>query len=230
MAKRVTVGVVDSGFSRDQAAAVDAASAFVIESGKLIQIDAEYDLLHHGTETIRAIQQVAPESRLAVAQVFTERFTTTPTQVAHAIYWLLEQRVDLINLSLGLRADRPILQVACEAAFEAGVLICASTPARGDPVYPAAYSGVLRMTGDARCRQTEWSYLNTQYADFGGYVRSPDDQVAGASIGTGYMSGHIAAYLAAGGSPGFESTLDHLCSNAHYFGAERRVGHANSNQ
>jgi hypothetical protein len=224
MCRRVTVGVVDSGFSRDQAHAVDVAAAFVIESGMLVQREAGYDRVQHGTETIRAILRAAPTVRLAVAQVFTDRFTTTPSQVAAAIHWLLTQRVDLINLSLGLRTDRPVLRAACAAAAGAGVALCAATPARGDPVFPAAYPGVLRMTGDARCAEAEWSRLQTQYADFGAFVRSPDGRVAGASIGTGYLSGHIAAYLTAGGAPDIASIQRHLRGNARYFGAERRTG------
>lgn len=224
MSEQITVGVVDSGFSHEQLSFVESSSAFVIESDSLVQTQTEYDQLQHGTETIRAITTIAPNIRLAVAQVFSDRFTTTPSQVAAAIYWLLDQQVDLINLSLGLRANRPALQAACTTAYEANIPVCASTPARGDPVYPAAYPGVLRMTGDARCTQNEWSCLDTQFADFGGHVRSPDNRVAGASIGTGYMSGHIAAYLANDGKPGLPSIRHHLSSHAHYFGAERRTG------
>jgi len=224
MPEQITVGVVDSGFSREQLSIIKCSSAFVIESDRLVQTEAEYDQLQHGTETIRCITTTAPNIHLVVAQVFSDRFTTTPSQVAAAIHWLLEQQVDLINLSLGLRANRPGLQAASATAHDEGIPVCASTPARGDPVYPAAYPGVLRMTGDARCTRDEWSCLATQYADFGGHVRSPDNRVAGASIGTGYMSGHIASYLADGGEPGLDSIRHHLSSHAHYFGAERRMG------
>ena len=224
MASLVRVGVVDSGFSHDQAAAVDTASTFVIDADILVQRAAEYDALQHGTNVIRAITTAAPAARLVVAQVFTERFTTTPSQVAAAIHWLLEQQVDLINLSLGLRGDRPVLRDACAAAATAGIPLCAATPARGDPVFPASYPGVLRMTGDARCSPTEWSCLETRYADFGAFVRSPDSRSAGASIGTGYLSGHIAAYLASGGAADVASIRRHLQENAGYFGAERRTG------
>ncbi|MCW8903461.1 subtilisin-like serine protease QhpE [Sedimenticola sp.] len=224
MNRVVTVGVVDSGFSRDQAQTVDCAAAFVVDSEMLVQREAQYDCVQHGTAVIRAIATTAPAARLAVAQVFTERFTTTPSQVAAAIHWLLDQRVDLINLSLGLRADRPVLQAACAAAAAAGIPLCAATPARGDPVFPAAYPGVLRMTGDARCAETEWSCLETRYADFGAFVRSSDGRVAGASIGTGYLSGHISAYLATGGAADVDSIRRYLRENACYFGAERRTG------
>lgn len=224
MSRPVLVGVVDSGFSRDQAHAVESAAAFVVESGTLLQRAADHDRLGHGCQTIGAIHRIAPQARLAVAQVFFDRLTTTPSQVAAAIHWLLEQRVDLINLSLGLRADRPALRAACAAALRAGVTLCAATPARGEPVYPAAYPGVLRMTGDARCGEREWSCLETRYADFGAFVRSPDGQVAGASIGSACLSGHIAAWLATGGADDGDAIRRHLRGQARYFGAERRTG------
>lgn len=224
MPKPITIGVVDSGFSADQEHLVDQAAAFVVESGMLLQQSVTFDRVQHGTAVIGAMMKTAPMVRLVMAQVFTERFTTTPSQVAAAIQWLVGQQVDLINLSLGLRADRPVLQAAVASAQAAGITLCAATPARGDAVFPAAYPGVLRMTGDARCAETEWSCLLTRYADFGAFVRCPDNRSAGASIATGYLSGHIATYLADGGVSGLESIHDHLRRNARYFGAERRTG------
>ena len=220
--KAIKVGIVDSGFAPHQTDWVSDSAAFILQDNALWQSDSEPDQLAHGTKIIDVIHHCAPTAEILVAQVFNERFTTTALQVAAAIEWLTEQQVDVINLSLGLRTDREELREAIAAAVEAGFLICASSPAKGDPVYPSAYPGVLRTTGDARCDQTEWSLLSTQYADFGAHVRCLEGSIAGASIGTAYICGHIAHFLGEHPDANRADLGRHLKSNASYFGAERR--------
>jgi len=223
MAERIKVGIVDSGFSAQMVGAerVIDAQGFTLEDGALQQVTAIDDQLGHGSSILEVINSQAPEAEIAVAQVFRERLTTTALQVAAAIEWLVEQQVDLINLSLGLRNDREPLRLACEAAIDCGIVVCASTPARGDPVYPAAYPGVFRMTGDARCEPDQISCLKTRYADFGGYVKARNG-VVGASAGCAHLTGHIARYLSEGGDPASELIDRWLEQQAIFFGAEVR--------
>ncbi|WP_036566233.1 subtilisin-like serine protease QhpE [Oceanospirillum beijerinckii] len=197
----IKVGVVDSGFSAHQQEWIVDSAAFVMQDNSLWMAEAEPDQLGHGSHIIDTIRQVAPDTCFYLAQVFQVRFTTSTGQVSAAIDWLIEQEVDVINMSLGLRQDRDSLRDTIQAALNAGIVICASSPAKGDPVYPAAYPGVFRMTGDARCAAEEWSYLETEYADFGGHVKSADGQQAGASMGTARLSGHICNLLLAQSSP-----------------------------
>ena len=220
--KAIKVGIVDSGFAPNQAEWISDSAAFILQDDALWQSDSKPDQLAHGTKIIDVIHHCAPDAKLLIAQVFKERFTTTALQVAAAIDWMTEQQVDVINLSLGLRTDREELREAIAASVEAGILVCASSPAKGDPVYPSAYPGVLRATGDARCDQSEWSLLSTQYADFGAHVRCLEGSIAGASIGTAYMCGHIARYLGQHPEANRADLGRHLKSNASYFGAERR--------
>lgn len=197
MGKPVRVGIVDSGCGAAQMEQVEASAGFVIEQQQLWQSEAQADQLGHGSMVLDIIQALAPASSILVAQVFRERLSTSAHQVAAAIDWLVEQQVAVINLSLGLRQDRPVLHAACRRALTAGVLLCASSPARGEPVFPAAYPGVLRMTGDARCGRGEISYLATEFADFGGHVRPMNDSIgaSGASMGCAHLCGHLARYL-----------------------------------
>jgi hypothetical protein len=240
MAEVIRVGIVDSG-TRD---AIDSAAAFVIEDdeeGRLAQVEALPDTLGHGSAVLAIVRHLAPAARFHSAQVFRARYTTTAAQVAAAIDWLVEAGVDLINLSLGLRADRPALAAACRRAVAAGIVLCAAAPARGEPVFPAAYAGVWRMTGDARCRRPEISCLMTQYADFGAHVSPlpaadsdngdalPPAVGSGASMGCAHMSGHIAALLLRDGAPSRTDPArlhdwlhDQLQQQARYRGPEQR--------
>ncbi len=224
--KTVNVGLIDSGtgFNGSPAFATEriiAAQAFRYVEGNISVANAQDDQLGHGSALLEVIAGQAPQVTFAIAQVFTERLTTTALQVAAAIDWLVEQKADVINLSLGLRSDREMLRIACENAVAAGVILCASSPAKGDPVYPAAYPGVYRMTGDARCTVAQISCLKTQYADYGGYVKARNG-VIGASAGCAQLTGHIARYLSEGGSPVATDVDAWLQQQAAFFGAEVR--------
>jgi hypothetical protein len=221
MSTEPRVGVIDSGHGPQQAALVCVAQRFWLDAEQLRQGAVEPDLLGHGTAVIATLKEQAGSLQLCVAQVFAGRGSTTPLQIAAAIHWLIEQRVVLINLSLGLRQDRPLLREACAAASEAGILICASSPAQGAPVFPAGYPGVLRITGDARCAAGQWSWLDSAQADFGAPVRA-DNGLAGASVACAALSGQIAAFLRREPGAGRQAVIDYLRQGASYIGPERR--------
>ncbi len=226
MPEPVRIGIVDSGCREDQAPRVLASAGFTLREGLSHRTDPLVDQLGHGSEILDIIAWVAPEVRFLVAQVFRERLATSAAQVASAIDWLVEQGAQAINLSLGLRHDRDVLAFACEGALKAGVILCASAPARGSAVYPAAYPGVFRMTGDARCGRGEISYLGSAYADFGAHVRPLGASGAGvgASAGCAHLTGEVARHLEAGGRPVASRLRRYLIERACYHGPERRVG------
>ena len=191
----IRIGIVDSGHSARQAVASSA--AFVLQDGQLWLTEAEPDQLGHGTRIIEIIQHLIPQAELFSAHVFGDRLSTTAAQVAAAIDWLVGQGAQVINLSLGLRHDRESLRDACARALKQGVILCAASPARGEPVYPSAYPGVFRMTGDARCDREQISHLDTEFADFGGCVRPLDNSrgQSGASMGCAHLSAWVARCL-----------------------------------
>lgn len=180
------------------------------------------DVLGHGSELLEVIGMLAPTVQFVVAQVFRQRLATRVAQVAAALDWLVDCGVGVINLSLGVPHDRSPLADACARSRAAGVVLCAATPACGRFVYPAAYPGVLRITGDARCEREEVSHLATHHADFGGHVRPLDGGMmgAGASVGCAHVCGLLARHLQAGGETGEESARRWLADQASYVGPE----------
>lgn len=221
-AETIRIGVVDSGFSPAQP--VKDSAAFVLADNKLWLADAEPDRLGHGTRIIDIIRYLAPNAEILSAQVFHDRFTTTAAQVAAAIDWLVEQGAQVINLSLGLRQDRESLREACGRALKRGVILCAASPARGEAVFPSAYPGVFRMTGDARCERAQISHLETEFADFGACVRPLDDRPgqSGSSLGCAHLSGHLARYLQQAHAPSLSGARQWLIQQSCYLGPERR--------
>jgi subtilisin family serine protease len=219
MVEPVRIGVVDSGWPASLQDRVERAHSFVTDGG-----DGS-DRLGHGARTLQAIAALAQEARFLVAQVFGAALRTDGARVARAIDWLVEQEATVINLSLGVRQDHAPLRAACERALAHGCLLIASTPACGEPVYPAAYPGAIRGMGDARCAPGQHSALLLPHADFGACVLPPDGDraYAGASLGCAHLSGHVAALLAAGVAPRRDAVWQALVQRAAFHGPERRV-------
>lgn len=214
------VAVVDSGCSAVHAPRVRAAAAFVIGDGGLNEVPVIEDVLGHGSRVADILLHGAPQAELLVAQVFRERLTTTAAQVAAAIDWAVANGAQLVNLSLGLREPRPALAQACARAVAAGVVLCAAAPARGQAVYPAAFAGVLRVSGDARCAPGELAAIGSAEIDFGAHVRPLGGSLtgAGASMACAWLSGLAAQYLASGG--GVETLRDWLEEKACHRGVD----------
>ena len=221
MKPEVRIGVVDSGHSK---ARVVVGRRFSLLDDGLVEGDLHEDPLGHGTAVIEAIGLRAPSAVFCMAQVFDQRGVSSALQIASAIDWLVAQDVRLINLSLGLRQDRSVLREACAAAVARGVLLCASSPAQGSGVFPANYPGVLRVTGDARCAEHEWSWLDSAQADFAACVQGAYPGQSGASLGWAALSGHIAGLLVSRPDASNEQVLQWLRENARYRGPERRLG------
>ncbi|MCO7574004.1 S8 family serine peptidase [Pseudomonas chlororaphis] len=221
MKPELRIGVIDSGHAAHHQVA--AGRRFFLQAEGVGEGPLQEDALGHGSAVLQAISQRAPTARLYVAQVFDRRGVTSAAQVSAALYWLLEQQVRLINLSLGLRQDRELLRQACAVAEARGVLLCASSPAQGEPVFPASYPGVWRVTGDARCSVQQWSWLDTAQADFAACVRGSSPGQSGASLGCAALSGHIAAYLGAHPGASKAQVQQWLRDNAQYQGPERRT-------
>ncbi|WP_271407898.1 subtilisin-like serine protease QhpE [Pseudomonas sp. Q1-7] len=223
MASELVVGIIDSGFAPRQADRVSRSRRFWLEGGELLEGDTRPDALGHGSAVLDTLGEQCGPVRLCVAQVFGERWQTSPLQIAAALHWLIEQDVALISMSLGLRNDRPVLREACVLAQTSGLILCASSPAQGEPVYPAAYPGVIRVTGDARCASGQWSWLNSPQADFGAPVCAANG-VAGSSVGCAALSGIIAGFLQAQPGASREAVIAWLREGAAFVGPERR-GH-----
>lgn len=219
MAEPVRVGVVDSGWPLALQDRVLAAQSFVAGGGDAM------DRLGHGARTLQAMTALAPDARFVVAQVFGEALRTDMATVARAVDWLVKEGATVINLSLGVRQDYPALRAACERAVASGCLLVASTPGRGDPVFPAAYPGAIRAMGDARCTPGQHSALLLPHADFGACVLPPDGDRAhaGASLGCAHLSGRVAALLAGGVARDRAAVWQALVDSAAFHGPERRT-------
>lgn len=194
-----------------------AAAAMRFTGGTSSPCEPVDDPTGHGTRIARVLTADRADVHLLLAQVFDRSARTSAEVVARAVDWCVAQEADLIHLSLGLTADRPVLAASISRALEAGVLVVASVPARGEVPYPAAYAGVIRATGDARCTPGQWSALDE--ATFGGTVTVPGG--AGASVGAAHVTRELTL---ATGPCDWVTALATLTARARWRGPESRTG------
>ena len=203
------------------------AAAFVASDGRIECRETVADPTGHGSR-IAELLISGRSVELLLGQVFTTLGPTSGAAVAAAIDWAVVRRAGLIHLSLGLTGDRAVLCSAVQRAIDAGCIIVAAIPARGASVYPAAYPGVIRATGDARCAPHEVSALRPWF--FGGCPRLEMASLAanrradgresgGASIGAAWVTRAILQEPALAAS----AAVAALTARAKYRGPERRM-------
>ncbi|MCI0914182.1 subtilisin-like serine protease QhpE [Pseudomonas putida] len=219
----VRVGIIDSGGAKWD---LQGSAAFDPQ-GQIT--DARPDMLGHGTAVASVISQGCPGASLVHAQVMTDRAVTSALRVAAALSWLTnlggERRVDVVCMSFGLAADRELLRLSINEAFEAGIILIASSPARRLPevsCYPADYECVIAATGDARCDWGGVSVLSPKL--FGTWSNSPEQGgqgAAGASIAAARLAGLVAELMFKSSGPlSYPDIVRTLVRKASFHGAE----------
>ena len=191
------------------------AAAFVSDGERVEMRAAAADGSGHGSRIARLFADSGAAYQLMLGQVFLRAGPASSAAVAAAIDWAVAGSADLIHLSLGLEADRAVMAGAVARAVGAGCIMVAAMPARGAAVFPAAYPGVVRATGDARCAPGEVSCLGPWL--FGGCARF--EVGGGASVGAAWVTRNI---LSGPKRATANDAAAALTAGARYFGPERR--------
>lgn len=193
------------------------AAAFASEGTHVGRIAPVPDPTGHGSRIAGLLTRDGSSVELLLAQVFLTARPASAAAVAAAVDWTVSRGAQLIHLSLGLAADRSILRTSIARAIDAGIVVVSAMPARGSPVYPAAYPSVIGGTGDARCDPGEVSVLGPRL--FGGCARTAEGPGGGASVGAAWVSKSLLR-LPAGTRA--DAAIDSLRAMARHVGAERR--------
>ncbi len=170
-------------------------------------------------------QGALPGASLFAADVYCDAATGGSVQaIAQGLAWLARERVGVINISL-VGPPNLLLQRAVAAAVAKGHLIVAAVGNDGPaapPLYPAAWPGVVAVTGvDARRRVLAEAGRGPHLS-----LAAPGSQMVGATNGGGYLplrgtsfaaplvAGLLAASLAQPDAVGAGAALAQLRSQA----------------
>lgn len=109
------------------------------------------DHLGHGRAILATLGHYLPLTRLEIAfyKLFEERLTANAAALTAAFEWQAEAPPVWLLCSLGLPRADTRLQEAVKKLQAAGTRIVAASPRFGAPVYPAAWPGVIAVSGAA---------------------------------------------------------------------------------
>jgi Subtilase family len=160
----VRVALIDSGINSAHSHVGSLAGGVAFSAGsnsKVLQSSDFNDTLGHGTALAGILKFKAPEATLFAVKVFTDRLVTSIEILEAALGWAIEQKMHVINLSLGTDnpAHRARMAKIAARAKRAGTLIAASSPPGRSDMLPAALDGVFGVAASDDCSWSEYRYV-----------------------------------------------------------------------
>ena len=184
-----------------------------------------------GRDDGNAFSGVSPGAALYVAAIMhiqgAETASNTATLV-RALDWLLGERVQVVNLSLGGAGDR-IMEEVIARLLRSRVIVVAAAGNGGDdavPSYPAAYPGVIAVTASdaedqvfTRANRGPYITLTAPGVDVWTPDRGSGRYVSGTSFAAAIVSGAVATMLAKRPALDAAGSRDLLCRHARDLGS-----------
>jgi hypothetical protein len=196
--------LIDSGINAQHSHVgfVAGGVAFSLTADGTVQQSSDYtDRIGHGTALAGILRSKAPQVKLYAVKIFADRLAASITVLEAALRWAVEQKMRIINLSLGTAtADhRERLSEIVAQANAVGTLIVASSPPGRADVFPAALPGVIGVAGDESCNWGEHRYVAGDPIPFRAHPCPrplPGPAQARNFRGHSFASAHLSAVLA----------------------------------
>lgn len=160
------------------------------------------DYLGHGTAVAGAIREKAPDASLFAVKVFDQSLRTNADIILRALAWAIEQRMDVVNLSLGTfnQSYRESFEQLVARAAEHNVVIVAAHETNGQVLLPGCLPNVLAVELDWDCPRTTYRWkANATKSIFlaSGYPRAipgvkPERNLSGISFAVAQLTGFVA--------------------------------------
>ncbi|CAN5116021.1 hypothetical protein BH18ACT4_BH18ACT4_08300 [soil metagenome] len=150
----VRVAVVDSGIDADHPALDGCVDG---DGGVQVTADddgvcsdepgAHADSYGHGTACAGIIHSIAPDARITSVKVLGERLTGTVGPFLRGVTWAVEQRFDVINVSLGTnRRDWALsFHEVCDDAYFRNCFVVTAASNAARPSFPSMYASVTSV-------------------------------------------------------------------------------------
>lgn len=190
---------------QQSAAVLDQQSAAVLDQQSAAVLDGQpFAAFGHGTMTSGLVHLAAPTAKILPLKAFSSSGTGYLSNIIAALYYAVQHKANVVNMSFDLSTPSPALSQAVSYANNANVVLVAAagnenTSAR---VYPAAINGYVMgiastTNWDARSSFSNYGSADVWIAAPGEYVIStfPGGSYAAAS-GTSFSSPLVAGTAA----------------------------------
>ncbi len=150
----VRVAVIDSGIDADHPdldGCVDGEGSVAFApgpDGSIVATPGRHgDSFGHGTACAGIIHQLAPDARITSVKVLGAGLTGTAAAFLAGLRWAVEQRFDVINLSLGSRKRDTALDFheLCDRAYFGGSLVVTAANNAVATSYPSLFASVVSV-------------------------------------------------------------------------------------
>jgi len=182
---------------QSSAAVLDQSSAAVLDGGP-------YSAFGHGTMTSGLVHLVAPKARILPLKAFSSNGTGNLSNIVAALYYAVQNKANVVNMSFDLSYPSPALSQAISHANKAGVVLVAAAGNEDSSarVYPASVSGSVVGIASTTDWDTRSSFSNYGSADV--WIAAPGEYVIstypggtyGSESGTSFSSPLVAGTVA----------------------------------
>jgi len=204
----VTVAIVDSGIERDHPAVggrlVRSVRVDLVGDEVLIVDDADAgDVVGHGTACAGIVHALAPEADLVSVRVLGPDSRAKGIAFAHALDWVIQERIHVANLSLSSRSEALFAtfhDLVDRAYFANCLLVCSASNVPGQESYPSLFSSVISVAAHDIPEPSTYFYNPRPPVEFGAWgVAVPVAwSGSGSTVATGnsFAAPHITGLLA----------------------------------
>jgi len=161
----VRVCIIDSGVdaTHPSVGAIQGAVAVHEEDDDTLRVvaDEQGDLYGHGTACAGVVRKLAPDCEIHSVRVLGGELTGTGQVLIHGLRWAIEQRFEIINLSVSTTKTKfaPELRELTDLAYFRGSVIVASAHNLPVESFPWRFSAVLSVGSHAGSDPLEY-YAN----------------------------------------------------------------------
>lgn len=189
-ASQIKIAIIDSGVSATEDISIAERKCFVDGEENISPLWE--DVTGHGTaiagmiaakDNNIGITGVLPGYPIYSLRVLDENNSASISQVVAAIYWAIDNDVDILNMSFGTVFDSKILKQAIDDAYDAGIVMVAAAGNDSTEAvqYPAAYPEVIAVGGsNSHGELSEFSSAGTELE-----IVAPGESV----VSTGLLDG-----------------------------------------
>jgi hypothetical protein len=201
------IAVIDSGINPSHphvGGVAGGVSFFMGQRGKISFAEDFSDRLGHGTAIAGVIREKSPKALLFGVKIFHEALRASGTVLLSALEWAIENRMDIIQLSLGTqrRHLKSSLDQICRKAVDEKIVVIAAARTPDDEIYPAAFPQVIGAYWNRSCEPETISFHPGCRIEFGAFGRPRplpglpmEKNFSGHSFAAARMTARIAALL-----------------------------------